>query len=89
MKYWLVHWHQTNPAFPVWTVCEVTDDGSVPRMIEHYSDGRTDCLSAAEEGAPSMVHGDFYDPDVDPTDPEFTTLEISADEFARRWTQAL
>jgi len=89
MRYWLVHWHQTSPDFPTLIIYEVTDDGFVPRMIEQYQDGRTDRLSAAAQGAPSLVHMDFYDPDMDMTGPEFTSLEVSAEEFARRWTDSL
>jgi hypothetical protein len=89
MRYWLVLWHQTSPDLPIWMFYEVTEDGFVPRMIEHYPDGRTDRRIAAAEGAPSLVHSNFYDPDIDPADPEFTTIEVSAEEFARRWADPL
>jgi hypothetical protein len=86
MDYWLVHWSHSSPDDPVWMAYEVTDDKAVPRMIEHYADGRTDRLRVEDQGGPSLVHGDF---EIELTDSdEFTTTEISAEEFERRWNKS-
>ncbi len=83
MKHYRATWDHDLPDEPVWTAYEVTDEGRVLRMIEHFAVGWTDYREAAAEDCESLV-----EPAFDPSafgGPGATLLEITPDWFAGLW----
>lgn len=62
-------WHHRRPGDPVTLFYEVGEAGDVPRTIDVYADGRTECRAVADfsgkphelPGSNSLVEGSFFD----------------------------
>ena len=83
MKHYHATWVHDRPDDPVWMAYEVSDEGHVTRMIEHFAVGWTDYRSAAQEDCQSLIDQPF-----DPAafeDGAMTLREITADWFAGLW----
>jgi len=83
LKHYHATWVHDRPDDPVWMAYEVSDEGHVTRMIEHFAVGWTDYRSAVQEESESLTDGPF-----DPAafeDGSMTLREITADWFAGLW----
>jgi hypothetical protein len=83
MKHFRATWTHDRPDEPVWMAYEVSEDGRVTRMIEHFAVGWTDYREAAREESESLIDQAFDPAAFD--DPSMTLREITAEEFEGRW----
>ena len=85
MKYYHVTWAHDLPGEPVRMAYEVSDEGHVTRMIEHFAVGWTDYREAAREESESLIDQPF-----DPAafgDAAISLREITSDWFAGLWAK--
>ena len=83
MKHYHATWAHDLPDEPVWMAYEVSDEGHVTRMIEHFAVGWTDYREASQEEAESLLDRAF-DPAAFDQD-GMTLREITEDWFAGLW----
>ncbi len=86
MKYYHATWSHAVPDEPVWMAYEVSDEGHVLRMVEHFAIGWTDYREAWREESESLIDAPF-DPAGFGTDDAPTLREITAAEFETLWDQ--
>ena len=84
MRYYHATWSHDRPDEPVWMAYEVTEDGKVPRMVEHFALGWTDRREATREDCESLLDGAFDPPEFE-ADATVTLREIAAEEFLSLW----
>ncbi|EYD77351.1 hypothetical protein Rumeso_01058 [Rubellimicrobium mesophilum DSM 19309] len=83
MKYYHAAWTHDLPDEPVWMAYEVSEDGNVTRMVEHFAVGWTDYRMATREECENLIDQPF---DPAAFDEEAMTLrEITPDWFAGLW----
>jgi hypothetical protein len=78
MKYYHGTWTHKLPDQPDWMAYEVSDEGAVLRMIEHFALGWADYRDASLEGSSSLVDQAF-DPASFALDETMALREIAAD----------
>jgi hypothetical protein len=83
VKHYHATWTHDRPDDPVWMAYEVTDEGQVTRLIEHFAVGWTDYREAAREDCESLVDGPF-EPSAFEGD-AMTLREITPEWFAGLW----
>jgi hypothetical protein len=84
MRYWLATWTEAPPDEPIWMALEVEEDGSVPRLVEHFELGWTGTRDARSEESDSLLDEPF-DPEDAQGDPNLSLREIPAETFAALW----
>ena len=84
MRYYLATWTDPAPDEPAWMALEIEEDGSCPRLVEHYDLGWTGTREARAEESDSLLD-DPFDPEAAALDPAMTLREIPADAFAALW----
>lgn len=97
MRYFRCDWNHSSPGDPVRIFYEVADDGSVPRTIDQFLDGRTACTAVVDfagrknelPGRDSLVEGDFYESSqgMDPGDQEVALTQVDPSIFQALWAE--
>ncbi|MBV9026901.1 MAG: hypothetical protein JO362_24595 [Streptomycetaceae bacterium] len=89
MKYWRVEWHHDFRDEPVVIYNEIGEDGYECRKVQKYRDGH---LAWADEQYETDEIGLGEVPvgtlDEVNKQPEFSAVEITADEFTKIWREA-
>ena len=86
MKYIRVKWNHTNPDEPVWLFSELDLEGKELRKLECFKNGFCDFATKENSSGSTKLSTQFL-----PTlatlarDPEFTSVEITKEEFEDVW----
>ncbi len=85
MTYYHATWAHDLPDEPAWMAYEVSDEGHVTRMIEHFAVGWTDYREAVREEVESLIEAEFDPAAFD--DDSMTLREITAEWFGGLWAK--
>ena len=88
MKYVRLKWNHSNPDEPIWLFSEVNAEGHEVRKIECFQNGFCDIATASRSsGTAALITLPLPDlTALAKRDPEFTSIEISREEFEQVWT---
>ncbi|MBP1806109.1 hypothetical protein [Rubellimicrobium aerolatum] len=85
MLHYHLTWTDPRPDEPDWMACEVSEEGHVTRLVEHFALGWTDWREATREERDSL----WADPFAPPGPDDGVALrEIAPEDFEALWNQS-